>query len=81
MTTILVTMPPTTGSDDRLTFEHAVVRGEDFSGRRLRYMGMVGSRFERCRFEGMRIGEAAFGAGVEQSQYVEIGRASCRERV
>ena len=71
MTTILVTMPPTTGSDDRLTFEHAEVVGKDFSGRRLDYLGVTGSRFERCRFERMRVREAALGLRVEQSEYID----------
>src|SRR2546421_7405299 len=64
-------MPPTTGSDDRLTFEHAEVVGKDFSGRRLDYLGVTGSRFERCRFERMRVREAALGLRVEQSEYID----------
>jgi uncharacterized protein YjbI with pentapeptide repeats len=63
-------MPPTSSSDDRLTFEHAEVFGEDFSGFR-GSLAVVGSRFERCLFERMRVDDASLGAGVEQSEYVD----------
>jgi hypothetical protein len=58
-------------ADDRLVFEHSSVEGEDFSGQKLWDLSIVGSRFEACRFERMRVESASFGAGHEQSVYLE----------
>jgi hypothetical protein len=57
--------------EEHLTFEHEVVRDADLSGRRLVSFHSIGSRFERCRFERMRIESISFGAGVEVSEYLD----------
>jgi hypothetical protein len=54
-----------------LVFRDAHVTGEDFSGRKLRAFTAIESRFERCRFEGMRIESAKFGSGLDTSRYDE----------
>jgi hypothetical protein len=56
---------------DYLDVEDQDVEGADFSGLKLRGFSGIGSRFTRCAFEKVKIGNAAFGAGQEQSLYVE----------
>src|SRR5881397_1662986 len=55
----------------RLVFNKEEVVGGDFSGRSLDWLTVVESRFERCRFERMRVERASFGAGMTQSEFVE----------
>jgi len=43
----------------------------DYSGRKLKQFCAVGCRFERCRFDNMRIDSFAFGSGRELSEYIE----------
>ncbi|GAA2998338.1 hypothetical protein [Actinokineospora diospyrosa] len=44
---------------------------ESFEGLDLDYFTAVAARFERCSFNGTRIRQACFGAGVETSEYVD----------
>ncbi|MEV4539322.1 hypothetical protein AB0J82_36670 [Asanoa sp. NPDC049518] len=43
----------------------------DFSGRTLSGLSIAGSRFRRCRFDGLRAGTLSFGGGMTVSEYVE----------
>jgi len=56
---------------DYLDVEGEDVEGVDFSGLKLRGFSGIGSRFTRCSLEKVKIGDAAFGAGGEQSLYVD----------
>lgn len=56
---------------DYLVIDHESLSGEDFSGRKYQKLTATGSRFEGCRFEKMRLGNASFGAGKETSEYIE----------
>lgn len=56
---------------NRLTFEGAREHRRDFSGRKLDYFCAVGSRFERCNFDRMRASDLCFGAGLNDSVYVD----------
>ncbi len=60
-------------SDELLTVDHKKVRGADYSGRKLTSFTSLGSRFESCRFEDMRIEDAGLGAGMEMSGYTDCG--------
>jgi uncharacterized protein YjbI with pentapeptide repeats len=55
----------------RLVFENEKVFREDFSGRKLDQFCALGSRFESCTFQRMQIEDASFGAGRQQSLYVD----------
>jgi uncharacterized protein YjbI with pentapeptide repeats len=57
--------------DDHLTFEQADLHDRDLSGRTLVSFTSIGSRFERCRFEKLRVRQAALGAGTEVSQFID----------
>jgi hypothetical protein len=52
-------------------FDHEHLTDRDFTGLRLTSFGAVGSGFERCNFAGLRVDNAAFGSGVEVSEYVD----------
>jgi hypothetical protein len=51
--------------------DHVEARGTDYSGRKLRMLGAIGSRLEHCRFNNAQVGDACFGAGREMSEYIE----------
>lgn len=51
--------------------EREALRGVDFSGAKYRMFTAVGSRFEACRFEKMRLGNFAYGAGTEPTEYID----------
>lgn len=53
-----------------LTFDHEVVVGGDFSGLRLNRFVAINSRFEGCRFDGMRVEHMSFGEGMLPSVYL-----------
>src|ERR1700674_493531 len=53
-----------------LVVDHKNVNGEDFSGRTLVKFASITSRFEKCRFEHMRIEDGGFGEGVDASEYI-----------
>lgn len=57
-------------NDDHLMFRGKQFVGEDFSRRSLSMFTSVGSRFESCRFDNMRIKQASLGSGGEVSEYV-----------
>jgi hypothetical protein len=59
------------GPENRLVLERVERRGEDFSRRRLVQLVVSGSTLIGCRFDGLRVDSAAFGAGREQSRYVD----------
>lgn len=52
-------------------FENQHLRDLDLSGRRLVQLAAIGSVFERCRFERMRVDAASLGAGVAISQFID----------
>ncbi|WP_212818909.1 hypothetical protein [Polymorphospora rubra] len=56
---------------NRLVVEHEQVVGVDYSVHSPTGLVGVGARFERCRFDGLRFQNVAFGSGMELSQYVE----------
>jgi uncharacterized protein YjbI with pentapeptide repeats len=68
------------GGSDHLHIEDADLVAEDFSGRKLRGFSAVASRFERCRFERMRIDHASLGAGRLMSHYVDCSFDGSRIR-
>lgn len=57
--------------NDYLNVDHAKLIGADYSKRKVRMFTTVGSRFEKCRFEGTRIDNVAFGAGMELSEFID----------
>jgi len=57
--------------DQRLTFNHECVVGANFSKQKVVQFGSIGSRFERCHFDKLRIDNCNFGAGKEISEYIE----------
>lgn len=54
-----------------LVLDRSHQRDADFSGRRLDQFAAIGCSFECCRFEGMSIGSASFGAGEAVTEYTE----------
>lgn len=56
------------------------VVGGDFSDRRLLKFHTMRSRFERCKFERLRVEDATFGSGPTQSVYVECSFDGSRLR-
>ncbi|MEH1169675.1 hypothetical protein V6V47_30285 [Micromonospora sp. CPCC 205539] len=50
--------------------DHQEVVGVDYSAQGVTGVVGIGARFERCRFDGLRLQDVAFGSGLEQSQYV-----------
>ncbi len=57
--------------NDRQMIEHERLSGADFSGRKYSMLTAVGARFEGCNFEKLRLGNFAYGAGKELSEYVD----------
>lgn len=57
--------------DDAIYFEHVALRDHNFSGIKHKRWRVVESRFERCRFEGLRVEDFSFGSGRKMSEYVE----------
>lgn len=61
--------------------QHARLRGEDFSNRKLDWFNAHDCRFEECRFDGLRIARSAsFGEGREQSLYIDCSFDGARIR-
>jgi hypothetical protein len=59
-------------TDDQLVMvDHARLHGEDYSGRKLLQFATVGSHLHACNFDNTQIQSAAFGSGVETSEFVE----------
>jgi len=57
--------------EDPLVFlDHVTQHGTDYSGRKLRMFTSVGSRFENCTFNKATVLDFRFGAGMEQSEYI-----------
>jgi hypothetical protein len=56
------------------------VTGRDFSGAKLEKFTSIGSRFENCRFEKMRIGDTSLGAGMALSEYLDCSFDGSRLR-
>jgi len=56
---------------DHLTYDHADVRDADLSGLDKESFTSIGSRFERCRFDRMRVRCVDFGSGTEVSEYID----------
>ena len=57
--------------DQLLTFDHERVSKADFSKRKLLQLAAVGSRFEQCRFDKIRVESCSLGAGKETSEYID----------
>jgi hypothetical protein len=51
--------------------DHQRVKGADYSGRKLDKFCSIGSRFESCHFDKVRIVDASFAEGRETSEYVD----------
>jgi hypothetical protein len=45
--------------------------GQDFSGRTEERWVMIESRFERCRFDSIKVPSFSFGSGMKMSEYVD----------
>lgn len=59
-------------NDDELLLHGARLEGEDFSGRRLRYVSIAnGAHLVRCDFSRVRIKGGGLGGGLVPSEYVE----------
>lgn len=54
---------------------------EDFSGRHLEQFSPDGTAFVRCRFDGVVIDSASFGAGMRDSRYVDCSFNGARLRM
>jgi uncharacterized protein YjbI with pentapeptide repeats len=57
------------GLEDRLVLQHADLDGADFSGRDLLQLSVQASRLVSCRFSGIKVQGASFGAGRQTSSY------------
>jgi uncharacterized protein YjbI with pentapeptide repeats len=57
--------------DQRVVLDHARLDGEDYSGRRLIQFATIGSHLHACNFDNTQIQSAAFGSGVETSEFIE----------
>jgi hypothetical protein len=66
--------------DELLTFQGQVLAEGDFSARKLLGFFSIGCRFERCKFERLRVEDAHFGAGETGSVYVECSFDGSRFR-
>jgi hypothetical protein len=67
--------------DQWVVLDEAELVGEDFSRRRFFQFSAVGSRFESCRFERVRIESASFGAGRATSEYLDCTFDGARLRM
>jgi hypothetical protein len=67
--------------DRRIVLDHVQLSGSDFSGRKLLQFAIVGSRLESCRFDRVRIDDAAFGAGPEISSFIDCSFDGARMRL
>jgi hypothetical protein len=66
-------------SEDQLVFlDHVTQQGADYSGRKLRMFTSVGSRLEDCTFRKATILNSCFGAGKEQSEYINCSFDNAR---
>ena len=66
--------------DQRIVLDHVRLRNEDFTSRKLVQFAAIGSRLVSCRFAGSRIEDAAFGSGLEASEYADCVFDRCRIR-
>jgi|SRR6266700_82950 len=66
-----VTGTTTVRKDRTLVLDSVNERGADYSGRKLDSFCPIASRFEKCRFERMDIGDACFGGGTRDSEYYD----------
>jgi hypothetical protein len=57
--------------NQRIVLDHARLRDEDYSDRKLVQFCTIGSRLERCRLQNMRIQNAQLGSGREMSEFIE----------
>ena len=55
--------------EGRVFVDHEQVVGVDYSALALKRFGSHGSRFENCKFEGLRLDSLSFGAGKVPSEY------------
>ena len=67
--------------DRRLVIKHESVKGADYSGRKLDQLVTVGARLEGCRFERVRVDDAALGAGGELSEFIDCSFNGARMRL
>ncbi|MBQ1049289.1 hypothetical protein KBX50_12560 [Micromonospora sp. C51] len=61
----------TSDGQDRQVFDHAHIVGVDYAEQGLKGFTAIGSTFTRCSFDGLRLKGASFGAGMEQTTYVD----------
>lgn len=57
--------------NDRQLIDRENFKNANFSGLKYRQLTVVGSRFEACSFENLRITNAIFGTGAELSEYID----------
>lgn len=55
----------------RVLIANSEMVDQDFSGRPESRWVMVESRFERCRFESLKVSSFSFGSGMKMSEYVD----------
>jgi hypothetical protein len=58
-------------SGDYLTLEGVHAKGETYGPAKLKALWSIGSSFERCNFDGLRVEDAHFGSGSSRSEYIE----------
>jgi hypothetical protein len=66
--------------NERIVLKHERLRDIDYSGRKLKQFCAIGSQFERCHFEKMRVQDFSYGAGREVSDYLECNFDEIRVR-
>jgi hypothetical protein len=66
--------------NEHVSLDHENLCEADYSGRKLKQFCAVGSRFERCRFDRMRVDSFVPGAGMELSDYVDCSFDGIRVR-
>lgn len=60
-----------TSDGTKLLITHSNMVDQDFSGRPEGSWVMVESRFERCRFDSLKVSSFSFGSGMSMSEYVD----------
>ncbi len=64
--------------DQIVRIDHATLQGMDYSNRKLVKFSAIGCRLENCKFDHVEINDASFGAGGEQSEYVDCSFDNAR---
>ena len=61
--------------DKYLHVDHQTLQGVDFGGRKLESFSAAGSRFEKCRFDKLKIINGQFRAGSGEEKLLEVLQA------